>query len=162
MNNMIKSPMVRLINAEGEQAGIVSIEDANRLAHDAGLDLVEVAPNADPPVCRVMDYGKYKYQQAKKAQEGKKKQAQTQVKEMKFRPKIADHDFNFKMRKVLTFLEEHNRVKVSVQFRGREIAYKDSGRQLLERVAQEAEDLAVVVAMPKMEGRFMTMVLAPR
>jgi translation initiation factor IF-3 len=159
---MIKSPMVRLISADGEQAGIVSIEDARRSAHDAGLDLVEVAPNADPPVCRVMDYGKYKYQQAKKAQEGKKKQAQTQVKEMKFRPKIADHDFNFKMRKVLTFLEERNRVKVSVQFRGREIAYKDAGRQLLDRVAQEAEELAVVVAMPKMEGRFMTMVLAPR
>ena len=126
------------------------------------MDLVEVAPNADPPVCRVMDYGKFKYQQAKKTQEAKKKQVQTQLKEIKFRPKIADHDFNFKVRKIQAFLDERNRVKVTVQFRGREIAYTEQGRQLLHRVVDILGEEVTVVSMPKQEGRFMTMVVAPK
>ena len=105
MNDLIKSPLVRLVTDDGEQVGIVPIDEALRAAAEAGLDLVEVAPNADPPVCRVMDYGKYKYQQSKKAQEAKKKQTQSQLKEIKFRPKIADHDFNFKLRRIIEFLE---------------------------------------------------------
>jgi translation initiation factor IF-3 len=162
VNDLIRVPLVRLIDSAGEQLGIVSIEDALRKAADAGMDLVEVAPNSDPPVCRIMDYGKYKYQQAKKAQEAKKKQSQTQVKEIKMRPKIADHDFSFKMKKVLTFLENKDRVKVTVQFRGREIAYAESGRELLRRVAEEAQEVGQVEGTPKLEGRFMIMILAPR
>lgn len=159
---MIRVPLVRLIDAEGGQVGIVPIEEAQRNAADSGLDLVEVAPNAEPPVCRVMDYGKYKYQQAKKLQEAKKKQVQTQLKEIKMRPRIDDHDFNFKMKKVFKFLEERNRVKVTVQFRGREIAYTNLGRDLLQRVVEEVGDTAMVAGTPKMEGRFLTMVLAPK
>lgn len=162
VNNLIRSPLVRLIAADGEQLGIIAIDEALRTAREAGLDLVEVASNADPPVCRVMDYGKFKYQQAKKAQEAKKKQVQTQLKEIKFRPKIADHDFDFKMRKVKKFLEERNRVKITVQFRGREIAYKEYGHQLLQRVVQELGDEVTVAAMPKQEGRFLHMVVAPK
>lgn len=154
--------MVRLIAEDGEQLGIVQIDEARRVATEAGLDLVEVAPNAEPPVCRVMDYGKYKYQQAKKAQEAKKKQSQTQLKEIKMRPKIEDHDFGVKMNKVLSFLEERNKVKVTVQFRGREIAYTDAGRRLLLRVAEEVGEVAQVEGTPKLEGRFMTMMLAPK
>lgn len=162
VNDLIRVPLVRLIDSAGEQLGIVSIEDALRKAADAGMDLVEVAPNSDPPVCRIMDYGKYKYQQAKKAQEAKKKQSQTQVKEIKMRPKIADHDFSFKMKKILSFLEDKDRVKVTVQFRGREIAYAESGRELLRRVAEEAQEVGQVEGTPKLEGRFMIMILAPK
>jgi translation initiation factor IF-3 len=162
VNDLIRVPLVRLIDSAGEQLGIVSIEDALRKAAEAGMDLVEVAPNSDPPVCRIMDYGKYKYQQAKKAQEAKKKQSQTQVKEIKMRPKIADHDFSFKMKKVLSFLEDKDRVKVTVQFRGREIAYAESGRELLRRVAEEAQEVGQVEGTPKLEGRFMIMILAPK
>ncbi|KMY66646.1 translation initiation factor IF-3 [Desulfocarbo indianensis] len=162
VNDLIRVPLVRLIDSEGEQLGIVSIEDALRKAAEASMDLVEVAPNSDPPVCRIMDYGKYKYQQAKKAQEAKKKQSQTQVKEIKMRPKIADHDFSFKMRKVLDFLADKDRVKVTVQFRGREIAYAESGRELLRRVAEEAQEVGQVEGTPKLEGRFMIMILAPK
>ena len=162
MNQAIRTPVVRLVDAEGGQVGIVPIEQALSLAAEATLDLVEVAPGADPPVCRIMDYGKYKCQQAKKAQEAKKKQTQTQVKEIKLRPKIEDHDLAVKMRNVLRFLEEHNRVKVTVQFRGREIAYAEAGRRLLERVAEEAGELGVVDGTPKMEGRFLSIFLAPK
>jgi translation initiation factor IF-3 len=162
VNDLIRVPLVRLIDSAGEQLGIVSIEDALNKAAEAGMDLVEVAPNSDPPVCRIMDYGKYKYQQAKKAQEAKKKQSQTQVKEIKMRPKIADHDFSFKMKKILSFLEDKDRVKVTVQFRGREIAYADSGRELLRRVAEEVQEVGQVEGTPKLEGRFMIMILAPK
>lgn len=153
---------MRLVDAEGEQVGIVAIDQALHLAAEAGLDLVEVAPNAEPPVCRIMDYGKYKFQQAKKAQEAKKKQTQTQVKEIKLRPKIEDHDFGFKLRNIVKFLEEHDRVKVTVQFRGREIAYADAGRRLLERVIEEVGDLGTVEGSPKMEGRFLSVFIAPK
>jgi len=159
---MIRVPLVRLIDPEGEQLGIVPVEEAMAKAAGASMDLVEVAPNSDPPVCRIMDYGKYKYQQAKKSQEAKRRQQQTQVKEIKMRPKIADHDFQTKMKKVFYFLEEKNRVKITVQFRGREIAYSDSGRALLARVAEDVAELAQVEGTPKLEGRFMTMILAPR
>lgn len=154
--------MVRLVDAEGGQVGIVGIDQALQMSHEAGLDLVEVAPGAEPPVCRIMDFGKFKFQQAKKAQEAKKKQSQTQVKEIKLRPKIEDHDFGFKMRSVKRFLEEHNRVKVTVQFRGREIAYSEAGRRLLERVMVELGEVATVDGTPKMEGRFLSMILAPK
>ena len=154
--------MVRLVAADGEQVGIVPIEEAKRVAGDAGLDLVEVAPNAEPPVCRVMDYGKYKYQQAKKAQEGKRKQAHTQLKEIKMRPKIADHDLGFKLKKIETFLEGRNRVKVTVHFRGREIAYADAGRELLARVAELCSEWGQVEGIPRLEGRFMHIILTPR
>lgn len=153
---------MRLISDDGEQLGIVPIEEALAHAEEAELDLVEVAPNADPPVCRVMDYGKYKYQQAKKAQEGKKKQSQTQIKEIKFRPKIEDHDFNFKIRKILDFLGERNRVKVTVQFRGREIAYTANGFRLLERVIEEIGDAGSVDRLPLQEGRIISMYIAPK
>ena len=162
VNQLIRVPLVRLVGADGEQVGIVPIEQALRQAAEAGLDLVEVAASADPPVCRIMDYGKFKFQQAKKAQEAKKKQTQTQVKEIKLRPKIEAHDLAVKMRNVLRFLEEHNRVKVTVQFRGREIAYAEAGRRLLERVTVEVGDLAVVEGTPKMEGRFLSIFLAPK
>ncbi len=162
INQMIRVPLVRLIGADAEQVGIVPIDQALRLAAEAGLDLVEVAPNGEPPVCRIMDYGKFKFQQAKKAQEAKKKQTQTQVKEVKLRPKIEAHDLSVKMRNVIRFLEERNRVKITVQFRGREIAYAEAGRKLLERVTAEVGELAVVEGTPKMEGRFLSMILAPK
>lgn len=162
VNQQIRVPIVRLVDAEGGQVGMVPIEQALSLAAESGLDLVEVAANADPPVCRIMDYGKYKFMQAKKTQEAKKKQAQTQVKEIKLRPKIENHDFGFKMRNVLRFLEEHCRVKVTVQFRGREIAYTDAGRKLLDRVVAEAAEVGVVDGTPKMEGRFLSIFIAPK
>ena len=162
INEQINASSVRLIGADGEQMGIVSIDDALDMAAQASLDLVEVSAQAVPPVCRIMDYGKYKYQLAKKAQEAKKKQTQTLVKEVKLRPKIEEHDFSFKMKNAIRFLQEHNRVKVTVQFRGREIAYAESGRKLLERVAEEVAEYGVVEGSPKLEGRFMMMVLAPK
>ncbi len=142
--------------------GVVTVDQALALAVEAGLDLVEVAPNAEPPVCRIMDYGKYKYQLAKKAQEGKKRQSLTQVKEVKLRPKIEDHDFGFKMRNAKRFLEEHNRVKITVQFRGREIAYPDLGRVLLNRVVTELAEVGQADGDPRMEGRFMHVFITPK
>lgn len=162
VNSQIRSPLVRLVDAEGEQVGVVSVEQALSNAAEAGLDLVEVAPNAEPPVCRVMDYGKYKYQLAKKAQEGKKRQSLTQVKEVKLRPKIEDHDFGFKMRNARRFLEERNRVKITVQFRGREIAYPDLGRVLLRRVVEDLADVGQADGDARMEGRFMHVFITPK
>lgn len=162
INEQIKSLRVRLIDAEGEQVGIIPTDQAMEMAASAGLDLVEVASVADPPVCRIMDYGKFKYQQAKKAHEAKKKQVQVLLKEVKLRPKIEEHDFSFKLKNIIRFLEERNRVKVTVQFRGREIAYADAGRKLLERVIEEVGEYGTVEGSPKLEGRFMLMVLAPK
>lgn len=153
---------MRVVGADSEQLGIMSLQEALALAEARQLDLVEVSPTAVPPVCRIMDYGKFKYQQAKKLQEAKKKQAQAQLKEIKLRPKIADHDFSFKMRKVQEFLEEHNRVKITVQFRGREIAYAEFGQQLLTRVMGQLGEVATVVSEPKQEGRFLIMIVAPK
>ena len=154
--------MVRLIDAEGEQAGIVAIEEARNLAEEAGLDLVEVAPNSDPPVCRIMDYGKYKYEQSKKLQESKKKATVILVKEVKIRPKTEEHDYQFKLRNIRRFLEQKNKTKVSLMFRGREIAYANLARGLLERIVKDVEDVGAVEQMPKLEGRNMIMILAPK
>lgn len=162
MNDQIRSATVRLVDAEGEQVGVVTLEQALANAVEAGLDLVEVAPNAEPPVCRVMDYGKYKYQLAKKAQEAKKRQSFTQVKEIKMRPKIEDHDFGFKMRNAKKFLGERNRVKVTVQFRGREIAYTNLGAELLQRVIAELAEMGQADGPPSMEGRFMHVFISPK
>ena len=127
-----------------------------------GLDLVEVAPEADPPVCRIMDFGRYNYQQSKKQQESKKKQTVIQVKEVKLRPKTAEHDYQFKLRNIRKFLSQNNKTKVTLMFRGREIAHADLARGMLDRVVQDTDDLATVEQYPKLEGRNMTMVLSPR
>lgn len=141
--------------------GIVEFDDALQRAEDAGLDLVEVAANADPPVVRIMDYGQYKYKQSKKQHEAKKHQKVIQLKEIKLRPKTEEHDFRFKFRHAVEFLEKGNKVKVTVRFRGREMAHQDIGMRLLQRFSEEAEEWAGVESPPKMEGRNMSMVLAP-
>jgi len=153
---------VRLIDEVGEQLGIVSIGDALERARNAGLDLVEVSPNADPPVCKILDYGKYKYEAQKRKSEARKKQKIIEVKEIKFRPNIEQHDYDVKMRAMRRFLEEGDKVKVTLRFRGREMAHQDLGRKVLERVREETDELAKVEQMPQMEGRQMIMVLAPR
>ena len=163
VNRRIRARMVRLISDEGEQMGIVSVQEALRAAEDAGLDLVEVAPNAEPPVCRIMDYGKFKYQARKKVQETKKKSKTSQLKEIKFRPHTDDHDLGFKVRNIKKFLDHRDRVKVTVFFRGREMAYMEAGVALLNRVAQEVEEQGSVDQPPTREARNrMTMVLVPK
>jgi translation initiation factor IF-3 len=151
-----------LIDAEGEQVGIVSIDDAKEAAADRGLDLVEVAPNARPPVVRIMDYGKYKYEQARKAREAKKKQHQVRVKEIKLRPKIEEHDLNFKSGHARRFLEEGNKVKLTMMFRGREMTHPELGEEVLEEFAESLSDVGQIEIQAKLEGRNMTMVLAPK
>ena len=160
VNDRIRAPSVRLIDQNGKQLGIVLTEEARRTAAEATLDLVEVAPNADPPVCRILDYGKYKYKQKKKLHQGRTKQHVTHVKELRLRPKIDKHDLVFKIKKARGFLQKHDRVQFNVLFRGREMAHVDLGRKLLERVAQALEDVGRVEQMPGMQGRkmFMTMV----
>ena len=154
---------MRLIGVDGKQIGIVSIQEALRRAEEEGLDLVEVAPNANPPVCRIMDYGKYKYEQKKKQQQAKKKQAQVQIKEIKLRPKIEEHDFQFKLKHIKRFLtEDKARVKVMIWFRGREVVHKDLGKALLDRIIEEVKDIAKVDKPPQMEGRNMVMFLVPK
>ncbi len=150
---------MRVIGPEGEQLGVMSSRDAVEKAQEAGLDLVEVAPNTDPPVCKMMDYGKFRYQQQKRAHEAKKRQTVIQVKEVKVRPKIDEHDFQFKLNHVRRFLEGGDKAKVSVMFRGREIVHRDLGRKLLDRFIEETKDIGEVEMMPKMEGRNMTMIL---
>ena len=140
---------MRVIDSEGEQLGILPISQALAIAQERGLDLVEVAPNAEPPVCKVMDYGKYKYEQAKRQQEAKKKQTTIQVKEVKVRPKIEEHDLNYKMNNIRRFLSQRNKIKVSMIFRGREIAHTDLGYDLLKRIATELEDEMQVEQSPK-------------
>ncbi len=151
-----------VIDKDGEQAGILQIQDALALALEQGLDLVEVAPNAKPPVCRIMDFGKYKYQQQKKLQEARKKQSVVQIKEIKVRPKTDEHDFNTKVKHIRRFIDEGDRVKVTVFFRGREIVHKDRGLMILERITKAVEDLAKVEQEPRAEGRTMSMLLTPR
>jgi translation initiation factor IF-3 len=153
---------VRLIDADGAQLGIMGVREAIAVAEERGLDLVEVAPNATPPVCRIMDYGKYKYAQKKKTQEARKRQVQVQVKEVKMRPKIEEHDYQFKVRNARRFLEQKNKVKVTLVFRGRELAHTDIGRGIMTRVAQETQDIASIEKSASMEGRAMTMILTPR
>jgi translation initiation factor IF-3 len=162
VNQRIRAKTVRLIQADGEQAGIVPIEEALEVAKKAALDLVEVAPNADPPVCRIMDYGKFKYQASKKGQETKKKGRAVQLKEVRMRPRTEDHDLGFKLKNIRKFLEKRDRVKVTVLFRGREMAYMDQGMELLKRVAEEVEEIGSVEQSPTREGWRLTMVLVPK
>ena len=153
--------MVRLVGPGGEQVGVGRVEDALRLAEEAGLDLVEVAPNAKPPVAKLMDYGKYKYEAAQKARDARRNQANTQLKEIRFRLKIDDHDFGVKKGHVERFLSAGDKVKVMIMFRGREQSRPEAGVRLLQRLAEEIGDLATVESMPRQDGRNMTMVLAP-
>lgn len=161
MNHRIRVSPIRLIGPEGEQLGILPVEEALQRARDAGLDLVEVSPNSRPPVCRVLDYGKFKYEMAKKDKQAKKKQHTVQLKEMRFRPKIDEHDFQFKTKHVRSFLEAGSKVRTFVMFRGREMAYTEHGAKVLERVKEDLSDIAVVEVPPKMEGRHMSMILSP-
>lgn len=162
VNDQIRISPIRLIDERGAQVGIVSIEDARDRAGRAGLDLVEVAPAARPPVCRLMDYGKYKYNAARKAKEAKKKQHHIQIKEVKFRPGIENHDYDFKVRHARRFLGEGNKVKLTMMFRGRQLSHPEIGMKVLRRVTQDLEEVAKIEMRPVREGRTMTMVLAPR
>jgi translation initiation factor IF-3 len=159
---MIDAPALRLVDDKGEMAGVISIEEALKLADEAGLDLVEVAPNADPPVCKLLDYGKYKYEAQKKANVARKKQKLIEVKEIKMRPSIDVHDYDVKMRSMVRFLNEGDKVKVTVRFRGRELAHQELGQLVLERIRDDLLQLAKVEQFPKMEGRQMVMVMAPK
>ncbi len=161
INGEIRAPKVRLIGVDGSQLGIYGNADAQRIAEDQNLDLVEIAPNAEPPVCRIMDYGKFKYDQAVKAKKARKKQTKIEVKEMKFRPKIDVGDYETKKGHVLRFLNKGNKVKITIMFRGREMAHPEQGLSILERLADDLKDLAVVESQPKMEGRNMHMLVAP-
>lgn len=161
LNNEIAVPEIRLIDAEGEQAGVVNIRAALQMAEEAGLDLVEIAPTAQPPVCRIMDYGKFKYQEAKKAHEAKLKQKQVQVKEIKLRPGTDENDYQIKLRNMIKFLEEGDKVKVTLRFRGREMAHQEFGMRQLERIKTDLEAVGAVEQMPKMEGRQMIMIIGP-
>lgn len=162
INDAIRARDVRLIVENGENIGVVSRDDAQQKADDAGLDLVEVSPDADPPVCKIMDYGKYKYQAQKKAAEARKNQKVVQVKEIKMRPAIDEHDYNVKMRSIKRFFEDGDKVKVTLRFRGREMAHQQLGMDVLQRVKGDLEAIAKVEAEPRLEGRQMVMVLSPR
>lgn len=155
-------PEVRLVGKDGEQIGVVSIAQALQIAADAELDLVEVAPQAKPPVCRIMDYGKFLFEEGKKAQAAKKKQKQVQVKELKFRPGTDVGDYQVKLRNLLKFLDEGDRVKVTLRFRGREMAHQELGIQMLRRLESDVQEQGVVEQQPKLEGRQMVMVIAPK
>ena len=159
---MITYPEVRVIDAEGEQAGVMATAKALEMAQEADLDLVEVSPNATPPVCRIMDYGKYKFEANKQQQKAKKKQKQIQVKEIKFRPRTEEGDYQTKVRKLREFLEKGDKAKVTLRYRGREFAHQELGLELLKRVAADLDEYATVEQMPKMEGRQMVMMLSPR
>ncbi|HTF13481.1 MAG TPA: translation initiation factor IF-3 [Burkholderiales bacterium] len=162
INIEINAPEVRLIGAAGEQVGIVPIAQALKMAEEAEVDLVEIAPLAKPPVCKLMDYGKFKYREAKKAHEAKLKQKQIHVKEVKFRPGTDEGDYKIKLRNLIKFLEEGDKTKVTLRYRGREMAHQEFGVRLIERVKQDLEPHAVVEQYPKMEGRQLIMVLAPK
>jgi len=163
VNEKIRAPEIRLIGADGENLGVVSPARALDLADEAGLDLVEISPNASPPVCKIMDFGKFKYEQQKRESEARKKQKTIDIKEVKFRPNTDKHDYDVKMRNVFRFLENGDKVKISLRFRGREMAHLDLGRQLLERVASDVTkaEAGKIENMPKMEGRQMIMMIGP-
>ena len=161
VNDRIDSSEIRLIGAEGENVGVVTPARGQELADQVGLDLVEISPNASPPVCKIMDFGKYKYEQQKRESEARKKQKIIEIKEIKFRPGTDIHDYEVKMRSVYKFLENGDKVKITMRFRGREMAHQNLGRELLERVADDVKELGKVENMPKMEGRQMTMMIGP-
>ncbi|MDX8380180.1 MAG: translation initiation factor IF-3 [Gallionella sp.] len=162
LNEMITAPQVRLIGVEKEPLGIVSSTEALRLAGEAELDLVEISPMANPPVCRIMDFGKFKYAESKKQHEAKLKQKQVQIKEIKFRPGTDDGDYNIKLRNLIKFLNDGDKTKVTLRFRGREMAHQEIGMRLIQRVRDDLEAYSVVEQFPKMEGRQMVMVLSPK
>jgi translation initiation factor IF-3 len=162
INTQISVPTVRLVKEDGTMVGVTPIREALAMAADAGLDLVEISPNADPPVCKILDFGKFKYEIQKKRNEARKKQKVIDVKEIKLRPGIDEHDYEVKMRAVTRFLEEGDKVKVTMRFRGREMVHQELGAQVLERVRTQFDAAAKVEQMPRLEGRQMVMVLAPR
>jgi translation initiation factor IF-3 len=162
INEEIAVPRVRLVDEHGEMVGVVGRNEAIEMAVDAGLDLVEIAPNADPPVCKILDFGKYKYEEQKKKNEAKKKQKVIEVKEVKFRPSIDDHDYDVKMRSMQKFIGEGDKVKVTMRFRGRELAHQELGMDVLMRVKGDLDAVAKVEQFPRMEGRQMTMVVSPK
>jgi translation initiation factor IF-3 len=162
VNDRIRISPIRLIDADGEQSGIIATDEARAMAAELGLDLVEVAPNSRPPVCKIMDYGKFKYEAARKAREAKKKQHVIHVKEIKMRPKIEDHDFGFKLRHARRFLEDGDKVKFTLRFRGREMTHPELGVRVLERVKGELVELGNVESDIRREGRTMTMLIGPR
>jgi translation initiation factor IF-3 len=162
INHQINIPEVRLIGADGEQVGIVSTREALRAAEESGLDLVEISPTAKPPVCRIMDYGKYLFEISKKQAEAKKKQKQIQVKELKFRPTTEEGDYQVKLRNLVRFLEHGDKVKITLRFRGREVAHQDLGMKILERLQQDTVEFAIVEQHAKREGRQLMMVLSPK
>lgn len=162
VNDRIRAPEIRLIGADGENVGVVTPSRALQLAEEAGLDLVEISPNAEPPVCKIMDLGKFKYEQQKREAEARKKQKIIEIKEIKFRPGTDTHDYDVKMRSVMKFLEGGDKVKITLRFRGREMAHQQLGMELLNRVAADVGEAGKVEAMPKLEGRQMVMMIAPR
>lgn len=161
-NDDITSLEVRLVDAEGEMHGVVALSKALEMAAEAGLDLVEVSPNAEPPVCKILDYGKYKYEQQKKANEARKKQKTADLKEVKMSPRIEKNDYDVKMRNARRFLEDGNKVKITMRFRGREMAHQDIGRDLYDKMKEELAEISNVELQPKFEGRQMIMILGPR
>jgi len=162
MNEDITVPQILLIDHTGEKRGVVTIEEALELANEVGLDLVEISPNTQPPVCKILDFGKYKYQQQKKKAEAKKKQKVVDVKEIKMRPNIDQHDYDVKSRAIKRFIEDGDKVKVTLRFRGREMAHQERGMELLQRVQADFEELVKIEQVPKLEGKQMMMVMAPR
>jgi translation initiation factor IF-3 len=162
INQYINARQVRLIGEDESQLGVVTIEDARKRAQEVGLDLVEVASTADPPVCRIMDYGQFKYQQSKRQHQAKKHQKIIHLKEIKLRPRTEEHDFQFKLKHALEFVGEGDKVKVTVMFRGREMSHQDLGAKLLHKFAEQAGEVAAIEVPPKMEGRTMSLVLAPK
>ncbi|MCC7005509.1 MAG: translation initiation factor IF-3 [Ottowia sp.] len=162
LNHEISVQEVRLIGVKGDQLGVVSIMDAHRLAEESEVDLVEIAPTAEPPVCRLMDYGKFKYQESKKAHEAKLKQKVIQVKEVKFRPGTDDGDYGIKLRNLIRFLSDGDKTKITLRFRGREMAHQEIGMRMLERLKLDLDEHGQVEQMPKIEGRQMVMVLSPK
>jgi translation initiation factor IF-3 len=161
MNRRIRAPRVKVIDADGSMLGTLDTRDALAKAQEQSLDLVEVNAKVDPPVCKIIDYGKFKYEQAKKARESKKNRASNELKEVKFRPQIGDHDFGFKVKHARKFLEAGHKVKLVVQFRGRQMAHPETGRDILDRVCKELNDIITIVQVAKMEGRLMAMTVGP-
>ncbi|WP_207637567.1 translation initiation factor IF-3 [Desulfotruncus alcoholivorax] len=162
MNENIRAKEVRVVDADNNQLGVLPLREALRIADERRMDLVEVAPQAKPPVCRIMDYGKFRYEQSKREKEAKKKQRIITVKEIKLRPNIEDHDFDVKVKNVIRFLKDGDKVKATIMFRGRQIVHPDLGKQLLERLAVQVADIANVERTPKLEGKNMIMILAPK
>ncbi|MGH9968748.1 MAG: translation initiation factor IF-3 [Pyrinomonadaceae bacterium] len=162
INERIRVPQVRVIGDEGEQLGVMDVRDAIRAAREKGLDLVEVAPTADPPVCRIIDFGKFQYEAKKKANEAKKKQVTIVVKEVKFRPGTDDHDYNYRMKHAREWLQEGDKVKATIWFRGREMTHRELGARILEKLEHDLEDIGEVEARPRMEGNQMFIIFGPR